>query len=57
MKAWEALVKNVNSDGRLGYVQQVGHSPGYVRASDSEAYCSGAFLMAANEINKLTRKE
>jgi len=56
MKAWEALVKNVNSDGRLGYVQQVGYSPGVVHAGDSEAYGSGAFLLAASEMYKLVEK-
>ncbi|MFN8255846.1 MAG: glycoside hydrolase family 88 protein [Bacteroidales bacterium] len=55
-KAWQLLVKNVNSKGRLGYVQQVGHSPGNVSPDDSEAYGSGAFLLAASEMYKLVKE-
>jgi rhamnogalacturonyl hydrolase YesR len=54
--AWQLLVKNVNSKGRLGYVQQVGHSPGNVSPDDSEAYGSGAFLLAASEMYKLVKE-
>jgi hypothetical protein len=53
MKAWTVLVGNIDQDGRLGYVQQVGDSPDKVKADDSEAYGSGAFLMAASEVCKL----
>ena len=53
MKAWTALLGNVNQDGRLGYVQQVGESPDKVSAGDSQAYGSGAFLLAASEVYKL----
>lgn len=56
LKAWELLVKNVNNQGRLGYVQQVGHSPGNVQPDDSEAYGSGAFLLAASEMYKLVKQ-
>jgi rhamnogalacturonyl hydrolase YesR len=56
LKAWGLLIKNVNRDGRLGYVQQVGHSPGNVRPGDSEAYGSGAFLLAASEMYKLVKE-
>lgn len=57
MKAWEALVKNINKDGKLGFVQQVGESPDKVSLDDSEAYGSGAFLLAACEVSKLVPKD
>ncbi|MGV8133865.1 MAG: glycoside hydrolase family 105 protein [Mangrovibacterium sp.] len=53
LKAWTVLVGHIDQDGRLGYVQQVGDSPDQVKADDSEAYGSGAFLMAASEVCKL----
>ncbi|OFX31365.1 MAG: hypothetical protein A2W90_06910 [Bacteroidetes bacterium GWF2_42_66] len=53
MKAWTILVENIDESGRLGYVQQVGDAPDRVTADDSEAYGSGAFLMAASEVYKL----
>lgn len=52
-KAWNLLVKCVQSDGKLGYVQKVGDSPAAVTSDDSEAYGSGAFLSAASEVAKL----
>lgn len=56
LKAWNALVKNINKDGMLGYVQHVGDSPASIKPDDSEAYGSGAFLMAASEVFKLLEK-
>lgn len=56
LKAWEVLVKNVNDEGRLGYVQQVGQSPEHVQPDDSEAYGSGAFFLAASEMFKLLKQ-
>ena len=56
MRAWTVLVGNIDKDGRLGYVQRVGDSPDVVKADDSDAYGSGAFLMAASEIYKLISK-
>lgn len=55
MKAWNVLVKNINVDGKLGYVQKVGESPEMVSVDDSEAYGSGAFLMAASEVYKMIK--
>jgi unsaturated rhamnogalacturonyl hydrolase len=54
-KAWNLLVKCVQKDGKLGYVQQVGDSPAAVKAEDSESYGSGAFLSAASEMAKLSK--
>lgn len=47
---WDALVRNVNSDGRLGYVQQVGDQPEGVSATDSQFYGNGAMLLAAGQV-------
>jgi unsaturated rhamnogalacturonyl hydrolase len=49
-KGWHALVDAVESDGRLGWVQQIGDGPDDVRATDTQLYGSGAFLLAASEM-------
>lgn len=50
---WDALVANVDSDGRLGYVQQVGDRPEGVQRDDTQLYGVGAFLLAAGQVEKL----
>ena len=57
LKAWTALLGNIGKDGRLGFVQRVGDSPDKVSADDTEAYGSGAFLLAASEVAKLASKK
>ncbi len=47
---WRALVANVDEEGRLGYVQQVGDRPEGVQADDRQLYGVGAFLLAAGQI-------
>ena len=47
---WDALVRNVNAEGRLGYVQQVGDRPEGVNPDDSQFYGTGAFLLAAGQM-------
>lgn len=49
-KGWEALVSNVDEEGRLGYVQQVGDQPEGVQPDDRQLYGVGAFLLAAGQI-------
>lgn len=56
LKAWTILVGHMDKDGKLGYVQQVGDAPDAVKAGDSEAYGSGAFLMAASEVYRMIKK-
>ncbi|RAV31016.1 glycoside hydrolase family 88/105 protein [Sinomicrobium soli] len=51
-KAWKVLVSAVREDGKLGYVQPVGASPGKVDADSTEAYGVGAFLLAGAELYK-----
>ena len=53
IKAWEALVGCVHSDGMLGNVQPIGEAPESVTRDMTEVYGVGAFLMAGTEILKL----
>lgn len=52
-RAWNALVDAVDENGKLGWVQQVGNAPDEVRATDSQFYGVGAFLLAASEMVRL----
>jgi rhamnogalacturonyl hydrolase YesR len=53
-KAWIALNKCVNEEGRVGWVQPVGADPRRNFSADSwEVYGTGAFLLAGSEIIKL----
>ncbi len=55
-KAWAALANCVNKEGRVGWVQPIGASPGKNFNADSwEVYGTGSFLLAASEIYKLKR--
>jgi hypothetical protein len=55
MKAWAALVNNIQPTGMLGFVQKIGDSPdGLTTGPEStEVYGSGAFLLAGSEIIRL----
>ncbi|MCP4203679.1 MAG: glycoside hydrolase family 88 protein [bacterium] len=48
--AWEGLFRNVDGEGRLGWVQKPGAKPGRVSGRHSEVYASGAFLLAAEQV-------
>lgn len=51
---WQALCRSINAEGRLGWVQPIGHKPvAEYTADDYEVYASGAFLCAAVELRKL----
>jgi unsaturated rhamnogalacturonyl hydrolase len=52
-RAWIALVECVDCNGKLRWVQQVGHDPQHIKSTDTMEYGVGAFLMAAREIHKL----
>lgn len=51
--AWKALYRNVDDEGRLGWVQKPGAKPGGVSRRHREAYGSGAFLLAAEQMLEL----
>ena len=48
--AWEAMVRSVSSDGKLGWVQPIGEDPRNVQRSMTEVYGAGAFLLAGTEV-------
>ena len=53
-KGWEALKKWVDENGKLGYVQPVGHAPYKNLSADmTYTYGVGAFLLAGAEICKM----
>lgn len=55
-KAWVALCKNVNKEGRLGFVQQVAGDPYPFYEDEWQVYATGAFLLAGKEIYEMTGK-
>jgi rhamnogalacturonyl hydrolase YesR len=50
---WQGLVSCVDANGKLGYVQGVGASPGPATATSNAPYGVGAFLLAGSEVAKL----
>jgi len=54
-RGWSALVRSIQPDGRLGWVQQVSDRPERVNAADTQYYGVGAFLLAATAIADLDR--
>jgi rhamnogalacturonyl hydrolase YesR len=52
-KGWAALVRSVQQDGRLGYVQSISDRPEAVAYDDTQLYGVGAFLLAAGEVADL----
>jgi rhamnogalacturonyl hydrolase YesR len=51
---WNALCRNINAEGRLGWVQPIGDRPvASYTAADYEVYAVGAYLCAAMELRKL----
>lgn len=55
-ESWRGLVKAVDRNGRLGWVQQPWDRPGPVYADGSQEYGTGAFLLAASEIFKMNNR-
>ena len=55
-KAWIALNRCVNEEGRVGWVQPIGADPRKNFDENSwEVYGTGAFLLAGSEVIKLNR--
>jgi rhamnogalacturonyl hydrolase YesR len=52
-RGWDALVRGIQPDGRLGWVQQVSDRPEKVAAEDTQYYGVGAFLLAATAVAAL----
>jgi rhamnogalacturonyl hydrolase YesR len=56
-KGWEALKSYVNPEGRLGYIQPVGHAPyKNLTAEMTSTYGVGAFLLAGSEICRMKKQ-
>ncbi|MDR3218907.1 MAG: glycoside hydrolase family 88 protein [Dysgonamonadaceae bacterium] len=54
-KGWKSLVKYVNNEGRLGYIQAVGAAPNEsVGEESTDVYGVGAFLLAGSELYRMT---
>ncbi|RYD48748.1 MAG: DUF4861 domain-containing protein [Verrucomicrobiaceae bacterium] len=55
MKGYEALQKNIQPTGMLGFVQKIGEAPDKqdTTAESTEVYGSGAFILAGSEIVRL----
>lgn len=49
-KGWKALKSYVSKDGKLGYIQPIGHAPTEISADSTAPYGVGAFLLAASEV-------
>lgn len=52
INAWEAMVRAVQPDGMLGYVQPIGDAPQNVSAEKNEVYGTAAFMLAGLEVAK-----
>jgi hypothetical protein len=53
LRGWQALQRAVESDGRLGWVQQVGDRPQNVVKEDTQFYGVGAYLLAGSALYDL----
>ncbi|HEU5067542.1 MAG TPA: glycoside hydrolase family 88 protein [Sphingomicrobium sp.] len=53
LRGWSALLRAIQPDGRLGWVQQVSDRPEKVEATDTQYYGVGAFLLAASAMSRL----
>jgi rhamnogalacturonyl hydrolase YesR len=52
-RGWAAMVKAVQPDGMLGWVQRIGDKPGATSVDTTEVYGVGAFLLAGTEVHRL----
>jgi rhamnogalacturonyl hydrolase YesR len=52
-RGWSALLRAIQPDGRLGWVQQVSDRPDKVEAGDTQYYGVGGFLLAASAMSRL----
>lgn len=49
-KGWDAMVKAVNTEGKVGWTQMVAQKPGKVVKKGTRAYSVGSLLMIASEL-------
>jgi len=55
LRAWTALCRYVHEDGKLGYIQPVGHDPKHADENSTDVYGVGAFLLAGSEILRMEK--
>ncbi|HEX7905414.1 MAG TPA: glycoside hydrolase family 88 protein [Chitinophagaceae bacterium] len=53
LTGWKALQKYVDKNGKLGFVQPIGHAPLNITLDMTAPYGVGAYLLAATEISKM----
>ena len=51
-RGWEAMVKAVNTEGKVGWTQMVAAQPGAVEKKNNRGYSTGSILMIAAELYK-----
>nr|WP_010133353.1 glycoside hydrolase family 88 protein [Microbulbifer agarilyticus] len=56
-RGWSSLVDSVHPNGKLGWVQQVAFAPGSATADDTQLYGTGALLLAASEVIRMTGEQ
>ena len=56
IRGWAALQRAVQTDGMLGWVQQVSDRPDAVAANETQYYGTGAFLLAGTAMYDLSTK-
>ena len=56
IRGWHAVVRAVQPDGMLGWVQQVGDRPDSVSATETQFYGSGAYLLAGTAMYDLSKR-
>ena len=52
-KAWKALLKCQQDNGKVGWVQNIGYDPKPADANSWQNFGTGAFIMAASELSRL----
>lgn len=57
LSGWTALARNLDADGRLGWVQKPAAGPGRARRRHAEAFGSGAYLLAAEPVLALAESD
>ena len=55
LKGWNALVKAVDTEGKVCWVQPVGQDPRKISKKSTEVYGVGGFLMTAVEMSKMIK--
>ncbi|MGN6294532.1 MAG: glycoside hydrolase family 88/105 protein [Chitinophagaceae bacterium] len=54
---WKALRKHVAKNGKLGFVQPIGHAPLVITSEMTAPYGVGAYLLAATEMKKMNNQK